>query len=291
MVSEQFIDDLEHANCEFCPQSLGTPIGTDHGWTLLRCNSCGHVFLSPRMKPERIQKYYGDHEWHAPDTVESAEWHIWVERTRLISLSTIFRAVPSGGEILELGCGTGDILATLREHGYHVRGIELDSIPASHAAKVLGADSVSTEPIERCPHAGRFDAVVMFSVLEHASHPLALMKEVNRVLKPGGKVIVHVPNLTFLRVRQRLGLAAGWEAPGHLHFFSFRTLATMVQRCGFHALSQFWSEYPFISASRSPIVHARVTLSTWTYRILWEITGRQLNLGGSLNVIAEKCAE
>jgi SAM-dependent methyltransferase len=291
MGSEQFIDDLEHASCEFCPQSLGTPIGTDHGWTLLRCDSCGHVFLSPRMKPERIQKYYGDHQWRAPDTEQSAEWHIWVERSRLIRLSTIFRSVPSRGEVLELGCGTGDILATLREHGYRVRGIELDSISASHAAKVLGADSVSSEPIERCPDSGRFDAVVMFSVLEHAPHPLALMKEVNRVLKPGGKVIVHVPNLTFLQVRQRLGLAADWQAPGHLHFFSYRTLATLVQRCGFHALSQFWSEYPFISTLRSPIVHARVALNTWTYRILWEASGRRLNFGGSLNVIAEKRAQ
>jgi SAM-dependent methyltransferase len=282
--------DVEDVGCEFCAQSDIRPIGTDNGWTLVRCGSCGHVFISPRMKPAPVAEYYRKHEWAPPEAEQSAEWHFWIERTRLIRLSAIIRAVSPPAEVLELGCGPGDILATLREHGYRVRGIELDQMAAARALRVLGADCVSTDPIEHCGDSGRFDAVVMFSVLEHTSRPLAFMKEVNRVLKPGGKTIIHVPNLTFLRLRQRLGRATDWGAPAHLHFFSLRTLSELLHRSGFRIIAQFWAVHVFVPASRGLLLRARVAVSTGVNHIIWEATGPRLSLGHTLDVVAEKRA-
>jgi hypothetical protein len=68
-------------------------------------------------------------------------------------------------------------------------------------------------------------------------------------------------------------------------------LERLLRRSGFRLKGQFWHEYPFVSTGRGLLTKARVALFTACYRLIWELSGRRLNLGSTLNVIAEKSAE
>lgn len=104
---------------------------------------------------------------------------------------------PRGGELLDIGCGTGNFLAAARDAGYRVTGIELDRKAASFAKERLGlqrvlpltiADFVQQTANET------FDVVTFFEVLEHQAEPAEFLRGVKACLKPRGTIALSVPN-------------------------------------------------------------------------------------------------
>jgi len=104
---------------------------------------------------------------------------------------------PRGGELLDIGCGTGNFLAAARDAGYGVTGIELDRNAARFARERLGLQRVFpltiSEFAER--HAEeRFDVVTFFEVLEHQAAPVEFLQKVRACVRPGGAIALSVPN-------------------------------------------------------------------------------------------------
>lgn len=101
--------------------------------------------------------------------------------------------------IMDLGCGHGALIHFAREQGYHdVRGVD-GSVEQVAAAKRLGIKGVYEgdvmETLHSAPNASQ-DAIIAFDLIEHFTKPelIPLIDEVHRVLKPGGRWIIHVPN-------------------------------------------------------------------------------------------------
>jgi cyclopropane fatty-acyl-phospholipid synthase-like methyltransferase len=104
---------------------------------------------------------------------------------------------PRGGELLDIGCGTGNFLAAARDAGYRVTGTELDRNAARFAQERLGLERVLpltiAEFAER--HATqRFEVVTFFEVLEHQAAPAEFLQKVKTCLKPQGIIGLSVPN-------------------------------------------------------------------------------------------------
>ena len=105
-----------------------------------------------------------------------------------------------GAAIADVGCGFGPYLHAMRELGYrNLRGVDLGPEQVAHARDVLGfGDAVEQgdgiEWLER--HEGELDCVLAFDILEHLALDdlLRMGRALHAALKPGGRVIVHVPN-------------------------------------------------------------------------------------------------
>jgi SAM-dependent methyltransferase len=109
--------------------------------------------------------------------------------------------VGAGGDVLDLGCGSGDLARHLAAGGYRVIGCDIAPRMLDEAAAAGGGDAVRwirldpgwrTLPFE----AASFDAVVASSVLEYVPDPPAVLHECARVLRPGGIVLGTVPDMT-----------------------------------------------------------------------------------------------
>jgi SAM-dependent methyltransferase len=160
----------------------------------------------------------------------------------LLSLSPRHRAlarrelmyVPfvAQGRLLELGCGNGQYLQRLQSAGWKCVGIDFD--PAAVAnAKALGLDArVGTLAEQRFADAS-FDTVLMSHVIEHLPDPHAELREVRRILKPGGRVVLLTPNVGSLGHRAAGRHWIGLEPPRHLFVFSRPSLARVLADCGF----------------------------------------------------------
>lgn len=106
-------------------------------------------------------------------------------------------AAPSAGELLDIGCGTGNFLAAARKAGYRVSGIELDRNAARFAKERLGLErvfplTISEFAVQQTQE--RFDVVTFFEVLEHQTTPAEFLQSVKACLRPRGFIALSVPN-------------------------------------------------------------------------------------------------
>lgn len=162
----------------------------------------------------------------------------------------IANRVPSGVHVLDVGCGGGDLGAALKGKGCALVGLDLklDRIDANRECY----QSVSEHNIETQGFGDeKFDAIVFSDVLEHLNDPERILKQCYESLKPGGKVLVSLPNVAYLD--NRIGLLRGnWDYTDegildrtHLKFFTLTTAEQLLVNAGFR-VHQTEPEVPVI---------------------------------------------
>lgn len=102
--------------------------------------------------------------------------------------------IPAGSKVLEVGCGTGSFLARLQEKGFDCTGLELndEAVAVCRSKKLNVHNELLDSHLKK--HAGEYDVVCAFQVLEHVYNVRSFIEECLACLKPGGKLIVAVPN-------------------------------------------------------------------------------------------------
>ncbi len=155
----------------------------------------------------------------------------------------------TGGKILDLGCGNGDFVFTVKDKFAECYGVDVSPmrikkakclLEEQHIAQQFHFDSCDID--EGTPFSeSSFDAVTCISVLEHVFNPPSTIEEIYRILKPQGTFIVQVPNIAWLPSRFELlrgklpmtgGVYSGadWE---HLHNFTKPILSRLLEEKGF----------------------------------------------------------
>lgn len=139
-------------------------------------------------------------------------------------------ALGGPGRLLEVGSGFGHFLAAARARGWRAEGID-----------VVAANGAREGTIEDAPSAA-FDAVVAFFVLEHVPDPRAFLRGARHALRPGGRLLLRVPDTTpLVRLLRPFGAADGlYHAPWHLHDFAPDRLARLLAEEGFR-VDRSWS--------------------------------------------------
>jgi SAM-dependent methyltransferase len=143
---------------------------------------------------------------------------------------------PRGGELLDIGCGTGNFLAGARDRGYGVTGIELDRNAARFAKERIGLQRVFPVTIAEFAekHAGeRFHVVTFFEVLEHQAAPAEFLQKVKVCVRPGGMIALSVPN----RERWLTGPDVLDYPPNHFLRWNAGALRRFLSAQGFEILS------------------------------------------------------
>lgn len=118
---------------------------------------------------------------------------------------------PPSGRLLDVGCGCGYFLRAARNRGWDIRGIEPSRKSVEHLRRLLG-DVELHDSLEDVSGGERFDAVTMLNVLDHLEEPWRAVESVSGLLRPGGLLLLRVPNGDFHAVALRLLLRLGLEA-------------------------------------------------------------------------------
>lgn len=156
-------------------------------------------------------------------------------------------------DVCEFGCGAGGMTRALSEIGCNVVGVEIDPIAAElarSAADHVVVGDVATMDLAAELGEGRFDVLVFGDVLEHLPDPLAALRATRSLLRPGGHIVLSVPNVAHGDVR--LALLAGrfdYADLGlldstHLRFFTWDTLRNLLREAGFVALEVRRAQLP-----------------------------------------------
>jgi SAM-dependent methyltransferase len=203
---------------------------------VVRCLRCGLVYLNPRPSKDRIGIYYPpNYQANMLSLLAKGKTNpvarfgfAMVRRRRTPS-----RAV---GRLLDVGCSNGAYLAAMREKGWDVEGVEFDGDAveyARHSRNLKVTQGEVEDALGQLP-ANNFDVVTMWHVLEHAFDPAAALKQIHRVLKPGGILMLEVPNYASPLVSLFKRYWFPMDIPRHLYQFTPATMKTMLTKAGFN---------------------------------------------------------
>jgi 2-polyprenyl-3-methyl-5-hydroxy-6-metoxy-1,4-benzoquinol methylase len=200
-------------------------------YRLEQCAACGTAAIVGEHRGDESGALYSEGTY-AP---RPGRLHAFVKLARAVVLKDrmrFLRGVPPHASVLEVGAGDGRFLAALARAGFSVRGIEPSEARAVAARqRGLPIDFVAVEEAE--VPAGSLHAVVLWHVLEHLGDPAGVLGRVRPWLRPGGRLIVAVPNLASLQARLGGDRWFHQDVPRHLTHFSARGITALVERSGF----------------------------------------------------------
>ncbi len=201
------------------------------------CHDCGLGRYHPMPGIEEIRSYYPIAYYGQP----GAKFRGPIERlVRLVGrrhITFLSQGLAPRARVLDVGCGRGVLLGALADQGFRVDGVELSKEAAQGADPRAEIRIVPDLAEAKYPEAS-FDQVIIWHVLEHLADPRNTLEECRRMLRPGGRLIVAVPN--FSSIQARWG-GPDWfhlDAPRHLYHFPLPALRRLIDRCGFELSSE-----------------------------------------------------
>ncbi len=209
--------------------------GSGETFHYVRCRNCGLVYLNPRPAPAAIGRYYprGSYYTFQVDGQAAAE----IVRPAHRRLARQLTQRLGAGRAFDVGCGDGSFLLALQERGWQPSGIEFDqatvaALQQHRKLPVVAGDFVTAELSD-----SNFDLVSMLEVLEHLHQPLAALQRARDILRPGGTLVVTVPNISSLEYRLWRGQWVALEPPLHLYHFTSQTLTRALHQAGLQVQS------------------------------------------------------
>jgi SAM-dependent methyltransferase len=212
--------------CVACGSTAARELGIKNELAIVSCRECQTLYTP--YSPWYSSEYFYLGYYLKPEEVETPAF----VKTRLEEIVGEFAPYRETNRLLDLGCGAGDLLQTARKHGWQAQGIDVSSHAAQHVRE-FGFEVFAGElQVAEFP-AGHFDVVTAAELIEHVFEPRALVREVARILRPGGIFWLTSPHARGLSARL-LGLK--WQCiwpPEHLQLFSIAGLKALLREAGF----------------------------------------------------------
>jgi SAM-dependent methyltransferase len=249
----QIEESLQAFPCDLCGQRdeefLYAKPGalTNYPFRVVRCRSCGLIYLNPRLREAAIAKLYDQsyydgkgfdpHVQYIADCVKNRDIDKTFRPEETARILT--EVVPPPATLLDFGCGLGDLMRQAIGLGYRVEGFEVSRFAREFAwGKGL---TVYEDPSQLA--SDRYDVVTAIEVLEHCSSPTAELTTIHRCLKPGGTLYYTTGNFDGFYEHWRSGSLPALDSyivpEGHIHFFSTAVMRSYFAKIGFSQVLPF----------------------------------------------------
>ena len=231
--------------CPLCEADHSRIAWQQNGLRIDKCLGCGLLFTAERPGEDDLLRLYGDGTLKGVPNEEigcdDGPPPRWKQTEQEHILSRIRSLGVTNGELLDIGCFTGMFMVNASAFGFSPVGVEPSDLAYRHVRGSLSF-SVHHGNLQSANFAeGRFSAASLLDVIEHVPDPVAELRAVHRVLRPGGVLAVSTPNAAGLLQRvvgtKRRLTGQPWcpidDVPWHLWGFTPRTIARCIERAGF----------------------------------------------------------
>ena len=193
---------------------------------IVRCNVCGLVYANPRWDSSLVNESYSVVE--DPTYVEERTGRVLTFSRNLAPFENLVAPNSSTRRLLDVGCHIGVMIELAQKRGWEAWGVE-PSVWASEQARARGLRVVTGTLANAQIPENYFDVATMWDVVEHLTDPAAEIRNVHRVLKPGGVFAIHTIDIESLFARM-MDRRWPWLMEMHLYYFSPRTLSKMLSQ-------------------------------------------------------------
>lgn len=194
------IGPLENVSCELCGNNdlrlIITEEWFDYEFNVVRCKHCKLMFTNPRPTRQWKERFY-DPEFNEYLKEDQKEFCYQPEnpasRSELPVWDYLKQQFPARGKLLDCGCSSGLFVKAALQHGFEASGFDYSKAAIAQATSD-GLDAFQAHVDEIPVDDNTYDVVTLIQVVEHFDHPLLAMKELRRVLKPGGMLYMETVN-------------------------------------------------------------------------------------------------
>lgn len=229
MSEKKGVDNQEHTNCLVCYSDKIYDLKGFEKAYLCKCSSCNFIFsrkipTQTELDNHYISYKYGENPFISPVTLK-----------RYNELLDNFEKFKKTNRIIDVGCGNGDFLGEAKKRGWEVYGTEFpDDAIESCKKKGIKMYKGFLNPDDFEPE--YFDIITSFEVIEHINNPREELGYFNKILRKGGLVYITTPNFNSLlryRLKDKYSVI---NYPGHLSYYTPKTLKKVFKYSGFRAL-------------------------------------------------------
>ena len=243
---------------------------TKEDFHICECLNCGLLYTMPRPDKDKIGAYYKSEAYYSHQENKKGFIPKVYERVKSINLKHKYRLATNGmqpGKLLDIGCGVGDFLHTAEMHGWECIGVEPSEDAKTIAQKRMKGKIIVSEELEGFPD-GAFDVITMWHVLEHVDDLKWQVAQLQRLVKPSGRVVIAVPNYKSYDGQFYKEHWAAYDVPRHLNHFNRITLSKIFKTSGLELVKMDklkWDAY-YISYLSEQYRHHSLPLVRGLYR-------------------------
>lgn len=216
-------------------------------YQLARCTGCSLVFLKNPPLPSEMGEHYGSDYDRLIDGGGSSKARWKLHNEAILQFK-------DGGNLLDLGCGSGAFLESMKGPKWCLSGIEMSTDAADRARTRSGGQIFVGDILDADFAPESFDVITCFDVLEHVYEPRAVLERVRQWLKPDGIFYLLVPNIDSAAVRVFRSCWYGLELPRHLLHFSPQSLERIAALAGLNVKYLPVGRFPAVEYSTRYLV-------------------------------------
>lgn len=222
-------------------------------FSIWHCNACTARFTQDVPGQDAIGAYYASENYIShSDTKKgmiNSLYHLVRKRTLGAKRRLVINETGiTKGAILDIGCGTGAFLNTMKEAEWNITGLEPDTFARTKAAELYAIQPQEPGTLFELTPAS-FNAITMWHVLEHVHELHAYIKQIEKLLAPGGKAFIAVPNYRSKDAEIYKEHWAAYDVPRHLYHFSPQSMETLLAPYGLKltAVKPMWFDSFYVS--------------------------------------------
>jgi 2-polyprenyl-3-methyl-5-hydroxy-6-metoxy-1,4-benzoquinol methylase len=258
---------------------------SDYGkiWDLSCCQNCSYVFANPSPSLEFLSSLYSEVE--DPLYEEEA---LGRSKNFLRILKQIERIHPPRGTLFDVGAATGIFLNLARQRGWEVEGIETSSWAIELAEKKYNLHLLKGSFEKADLKKNSYAVVTLIDFIEHTPGPLQALVKAHEILSSEGVLVLVTPDINSLAAR--IAGKRWWHfRPGHLSYFSSKSLFTLLQQSGFQVIKERKYAWTFSAHYLISRKHQlQFLLKNPLLASFWKKIQLKLVLGDSFEIYARK---
>ncbi len=260
---------------------------------LQRCISCGFVLTSPRPQDENLGEYYPKEDYsshnEAPKGLFDKVYFEVQKRNLAFKKNHITGLCSVPGKLLDYGCGAGSFAAFMKDFGWDCEGVEPSAAAAEIAGKRLGKKVMAPNEFE--PKANLYDIITLWHVLEHIPDFETVLAKLSQALKPGGYLLLALPNHKSLDAEYYGRYWAAWDVPLHLWHFGPEHINALATKFGLEWQKPF--PLPFDAYYVSMLSEQYKRNVFWPFAGFWRgwlsnTAAKRSNLASSLTYVLKR---
>lgn len=201
---------------------------------IVQCNHCGLMYANPRLQDvdQDLVKNF-DPAWTLEHSNQRFDKESLQVRDYRKTRDFLDKTFPARGRLIEVGSGFGQLLNFFKQDGWEVMGIEPLKGGCIYSESQFGIKAIPKTVEEAALDGNSVDVALMMHVIEHVPDPSGTVREIYRVLKPGGYFIMETPRYDTLMFRLLGKRERSLSCSGHIYFFTTDTLKRMATSAGF----------------------------------------------------------